>query len=64
MMYVITALTIGLVGSLHCIGMCGPIAVALPLGNKGWGYRVFGGVTYNVGSGKTVKGILLRKKYF
>lgn len=40
---------IGLVGSLHCIGMCGPIAVALPLGNKGWGYRVFGGVTYNVG---------------
>jgi len=49
MMYVITALTIGLVGSLHCIGMCGPIAVALPLGNKGWGYRVFGGVTYNVG---------------
>jgi len=29
--------------------MCGPIAVALPLGKKGWGYRVFGGVTYNVG---------------
>jgi len=49
MMYVYTALTIGLVGSLHCIGMCGPIAVALPLGKKGWGYRVFGGVTYNVG---------------
>jgi len=48
-MYVITALMIGLVGSLHCIGMCGPIAVALPLGNKGWGYRVFGGLTYNVG---------------
>ena len=49
MIYVYTALMIGLVGSLHCIGMCGPIAVALPLGNKGWGYRVFGGVTYNVG---------------
>ena len=49
MIYIYTALTIGLVGSLHCIGMCGPIAVALPLGRKGWGYRVFGGVTYNVG---------------
>jgi len=49
MMYLYTALMIGLVGSLHCIGMCGPIAVALPLGRKGWSYRVFGGVTYNVG---------------
>lgn len=25
-----TAFTVGLVGSLHCIGMCGPIALALP----------------------------------
>lgn len=25
-----TAFTIGLVGSLHCVGMCGPIALALP----------------------------------
>ncbi len=49
MFYIEIALLTGLVGSLHCIGMCGPIAVALPLGNKGWGYRIFGGVTYNVG---------------
>ncbi|MDX2002331.1 MAG: sulfite exporter TauE/SafE family protein [Chitinophagales bacterium] len=27
-----TALAIGLVGSLHCVGMCGPIALALPGG--------------------------------
>lgn len=27
-----TGLIIGLVGSLHCLGMCGPIAVSLPLG--------------------------------
>ena len=26
-----TAFTIGLLGSLHCVGMCGPIALALPL---------------------------------
>jgi len=39
----------GLVGSLHCIGMCGPIAIALPLGNKSVLNRVTGGVAYNIG---------------
>lgn len=39
----------GLVGSLHCIGMCGPIAVALPLGNKSWFHKVLGSFIYNVG---------------
>lgn len=29
-----TAFTIGLVGSLHCVGMCGPIALALPYQGK------------------------------
>jgi sulfite exporter TauE/SafE len=29
--------------------MCGPIAIALPLGNKGWIHRVMGGISYNVG---------------
>ncbi len=45
----VTSLTIGLVGSLHCIGMCGPIAISLPLGNKSWGRRTFGGLVYNLG---------------
>ncbi len=44
-----TALMIGLVGSLHCIGMCGPIAISLPLGRKGWWHRTLGGLTYNFG---------------
>lgn len=39
----------GLVGSLHCIGMCGPIAIALPLGNKGIIVRIAGGLSYNIG---------------
>lgn len=30
-MYLWTALMLGLVGSVHCVGMCGPIALALPL---------------------------------
>jgi sulfite exporter TauE/SafE len=29
-----TALVLGLLGSLHCIGMCGPIAFMLPLNRK------------------------------
>ncbi len=28
----IAALTTGLIGSLHCVGMCGPLAMALPIG--------------------------------
>jgi uncharacterized protein len=45
----IMALMTGLVGSLHCIGMCGPIAIALPLGDKNWGLRAAGSLTYNIG---------------
>jgi sulfite exporter TauE/SafE len=45
----IAALLTGLVGSLHCIGMCGPIAIALPIGKKSWGRRAFGSFTYNIG---------------
>ncbi|MDX1667754.1 MAG: sulfite exporter TauE/SafE family protein [Saprospiraceae bacterium] len=29
-----TAFTIGLLGSFHCIGMCGPIAASLPYGHR------------------------------
>lgn len=31
----ISALLLGLVGSLHCAGMCGPLAIALPLQSPG-----------------------------
>ena len=44
-----TAFTIGLIGSFHCIGMCGPIAVALPLGTGGLGSRFTGTLLYNIG---------------
>ncbi len=45
--------TIGLVGSLHCIGMCGPIAIALPLGNRSWGDKALGAFIYNLGRSVT-----------
>lgn len=48
-MNLITPLTIGLVGSMHCIGMCGPIALALPIGNRSGIERTFALILYNVG---------------
>jgi uncharacterized protein len=44
-----SALMLGLVGSLHCAGMCGPIAIALPLSNQSWFARISGGLLYNFG---------------
>jgi sulfite exporter TauE/SafE len=49
----IAALTMGLIGSFHCIGMCGPIAIALPLKTNNWFTRIFGGVLYNIGRALT-----------
>jgi len=44
-----TAFLLGLVGSLHCAGMCGPLALALPpAGDTTPGY-VVGRVAYNLG---------------
>ena len=42
-------LIMGVVGSLHCIGMCGPLAMALPMGNRTSGRRLYGGLLYNTG---------------
>lgn len=43
------AFFIGLFGSLHCVGMCGPLAFAIPAGQKGWGYIVADKFLYNLG---------------
>ena len=45
----LSALIVGLVGSLHCAGMCGPIAIAIPLNNQSWFSRIFGTLVYNTG---------------
>ena len=44
-----TAFTIGLLGSLHCVGMCGPIALALPYKKESKGRIVASGLLYNLG---------------
>jgi sulfite exporter TauE/SafE len=33
-MFLLTAILLGLTGSLHCVGMCGPIALALPVAGE------------------------------
>jgi sulfite exporter TauE/SafE len=43
------AFVMGLVGSFHCLGMCGPIAMALPMGHRNNSSRLLGGVIYNLG---------------
>ena len=48
-MDLITALTLGLIGSFHCIGMCGPIAIALPLPKKNLTYKFLGVILYSLG---------------
>ncbi len=44
-----TGFLFGLVTSLHCVGMCGAIALALPLRGETVLQKVFGGVLYNLG---------------
>ena len=44
-----TAFTIGFIGSFHCIGMCGPIALALPVKSKSTWAFVANRLTYNLG---------------
>jgi sulfite exporter TauE/SafE len=53
MIYYITAITIGIMGSLHCVGMCGPIAMAVPLNNKSEAYRWLGSFNYLFGKAIT-----------
>ncbi len=49
MAFWLAALSIGFVGSFHCVGMCGPIALALPLGNRTKVSRFLGIALYNIG---------------
>ena len=44
-----TAFTIGILGSVHCIGMCGPIAMALPLKHDSKRILVTNLLLYNLG---------------
>lgn len=44
--YLVAALSLGFLSSLHCLGMCGPIALALPL-NRHSVWTMLGGLSFN-----------------
>jgi sulfite exporter TauE/SafE len=44
-----TGFLIGFLGSFHCVGMCGPIVLALPSGSDSKGGYIIGRAFYNFG---------------
>jgi sulfite exporter TauE/SafE len=52
-----TAFLLGLVGSLHCAGMCGPLALALPVAGNTRGAFLLGRLGYNIGRVITYAGL-------
>lgn len=50
---IITGLSIGFLGSFHCIGMCGPIALSLPIHNKKKSEKTLVILLYNLGRAVT-----------
>lgn len=52
-MYIIEGFIYGFLGSMHCVGMCGPLALALPLPTRSVAQKASGAVLYNVGRAST-----------
>ncbi|MDZ4749589.1 MAG: sulfite exporter TauE/SafE family protein [Saprospiraceae bacterium] len=50
---ILTGLSIGFLGSFHCIGMCGPIALALPVHTFSGVQKYVGIFLYNLGRAVT-----------
>lgn len=46
---IVPAITLGFFGSFHCIGMCGPIALSLPINNTSLFHKVSHLLLYNFG---------------
>lgn len=49
MEFIISGIVLGFLTSFHCVGMCGPIAIALPLHGTSKLQKLFGGILYNLG---------------
>ena len=49
MAILLSALILGLMGSFHCAGMCGPIAIALPVPDSSNISFFIGRILYNLG---------------
>jgi sulfite exporter TauE/SafE len=49
MAFIIAAISLGFLSGFHCIGMCGPIALALPVGGRSTLGKSISILTYNFG---------------
>lgn len=47
--YIFSGLMIGFAGSFHCVGMCGPLALAMPSKNTGNINIIISSIQYNIG---------------
>ncbi len=48
-MVMIAGMTLGFLGSFHCVGMCGPLALSLPIDSDNAFIRFAGTLVYNIG---------------
>ena len=48
-MELLSGFILGIAGSFHCVGMCGPIALALPLNHNSFFSKISGAILYNFG---------------
>lgn len=46
---ILSGLAMGIIGSFHCVGMCGPLALSLPINNDSFQSKFFGALLYNFG---------------
>ncbi|MCE1190131.1 MAG: sulfite exporter TauE/SafE family protein [Ignavibacteria bacterium] len=48
-MIILSGFLLGFLGSLHCVGMCGPIVLAMPRGNNGFFGSLLQRIVYHIG---------------
>lgn len=60
-LFILTGFTIGLFGSFHCLGMCGPLVLAIPHISESKGGIALDGLIYNFGRAitYTMMGLIL-----
>lgn len=49
MEYILAGLLMGIMGSFHCAGMCGPIVLDIPLPGEAWYTKLTGLLSYHLG---------------
>lgn len=49
LMVIISGFSIGILGSFHCVGMCGPLALTLPINNLSGISKITSILIYNIG---------------